>query len=340
MICKDCGTILPEEANFCFHCGVRVSDREVKLPERKVESSVELVLLKCPSCGAAIECNAKETQGVCIHCGSKFLIREHMNNSTAIAGSAVDVNAVASNLGTLIKRGQEYEALGEHNKATKYYNEALDIDYGNKEARSGLARIKLVYAEAFISLKRYEDAQNIYQEIINSEHQVLVGEAQERLDTLNKLIAINYQSLKTYKYEEAIEQYKEIKGSPALEAKAKDEIRQTEERIRDFVYVSSLIDTSNMGDTLQLLLRKDGLYLKDLCSGTERKYNLKYIMNVTAGFNSTLTFDYRGMEYNFNVKQLGMFTKCLQALAKGEFLERSKTRTEIVNGVMEYIREK
>lgn len=340
MICRDCGTVLPEEANFCFHCGVKVSDRIISPIKRKSESCVELVLLKCPGCGAAIECNAKETQGTCNHCGSKFLIREHINNSASTTNVNIGTNANAVNLLTLIKRGQEFEAQGDCDKATQYYNEALDIDYANKEARTGLARIKLENVEALINIGKYNQAQDLYMEIINSEHQVLVDEARIRFDALNELIAANYESVVLHNYEKAIERFLAIKGSPAIERKAKENIELAKKYIKDFVYLSSVIDNSNIGDTLQLQVRMEGLYLKNLNSGTERKFSLKYIMNVTAGFNETLTFDYRGMEYNFNVKQLSLFTKCLRALAKGEILDRSKTRTEMVNGVMEYIREK
>ena len=42
LICKKCKTKLPEEANFCFHCGVAVGLTEEEKRERKAKSEQQL----------------------------------------------------------------------------------------------------------------------------------------------------------------------------------------------------------------------------------------------------------------------------------------------------------
>ena len=42
LICKKCKTKLPEEANFCFHCGVAVRLTEEEKKERKEKSEQQL----------------------------------------------------------------------------------------------------------------------------------------------------------------------------------------------------------------------------------------------------------------------------------------------------------
>ena len=39
MFCRSCGTELPDDANFCLKCGVRVHTGKIAVPERTLSSS-------------------------------------------------------------------------------------------------------------------------------------------------------------------------------------------------------------------------------------------------------------------------------------------------------------
>lgn len=341
MFCKECGTKLPEEANFCFHCGTKVSNRVIGPVGGSKESAVQLIQLVCPSCGGSVECNAKETRGICNHCGSTFLIRENRAYNSQTASNTVNIGLGTSgeSLTNHIKRGQEFENQHNFDKATKYYNKALDIDYHNKDARAGLARIKLVETEEFIRSELYSFAKDAYEKIINSEFKVCVEEAQKRLDAIQLLMEANYQNFTLWNYEKAIEIYKSIEGTPAMEYQISRNIEKAENGINNFIYLSSVIDTSNIGEPKQLLLRIDGIYEKNLVTKYERKYRFKAIKNLTTNLNGELVFEYNCMPVTIGVKQAGKFARCTRTLMKGEKLERSKTKVLEINGVTEYTRE-
>ena len=70
MLCANCGAELSNNAKYCSHCGVAVSD--VKSPTK----SVKRIQIKCNSCNGVMDIDKERPILLCPYCGSKELIIE------------------------------------------------------------------------------------------------------------------------------------------------------------------------------------------------------------------------------------------------------------------------
>ncbi|MDG6910689.1 MAG: zinc ribbon domain-containing protein, partial [Nitrososphaerota archaeon] len=82
MFCQKCGTVLPDEAAFCFKCGARVStDAGQARPGVRGQGQAALApagvtKLKCPSCGAPITPQFGEMVITCEYCSTSVVLGE------------------------------------------------------------------------------------------------------------------------------------------------------------------------------------------------------------------------------------------------------------------------
>ncbi len=91
-----------------------------------------MVVLKCPNCNASLEFDAGRQFAFCQYCGTKI----------ANIPQRVDVTYDRSGeLQNLLLRAREYEMYRDFARAWEYCSRALDIDPGNREARSMEARL-------------------------------------------------------------------------------------------------------------------------------------------------------------------------------------------------------
>ncbi len=110
-----------------------------------------LLNAKCTNCGAILKVDSDKDAAVCEHCGSAFIVEKGINEykTTNINANTVNINNGPS-VENLLARGREYEQRGSFEKAIKYYNDVLDIEFDNVEAREGMDRIKDVQDNAVL----------------------------------------------------------------------------------------------------------------------------------------------------------------------------------------------
>ena len=140
MYCSACGSKLPDGVRFCFNCGAKLGD---PVPQFPPPSSTKIVPATCTNCGASLEVNPEQETAKCSHCGSAFLIDEAIQNYNVSVAGNLNVNGAVitiegKNINNLVKRAFEYGKNGDFDKAREYFNEVLDSDINNADAKRGI----------------------------------------------------------------------------------------------------------------------------------------------------------------------------------------------------------
>ncbi len=98
-----------------------------------------LIPAKCTECGASIKVDSDKEAGICEYCGTPFITEKAINNFNVSGNINIEnatVNVPGADIDNLLARAQQYEALGDKEKAREYYNRVLDIDANNEIAKS------------------------------------------------------------------------------------------------------------------------------------------------------------------------------------------------------------
>lgn len=97
-----------------------------------------LVPAKCTQCGANIQVDDTKEAGICDYCGTAFITEKVVNNyaiTNNIQISNATITVAGANIDNLLLRAEQYEKVGDRQKALEYYNKVLDIDATNEKAK-------------------------------------------------------------------------------------------------------------------------------------------------------------------------------------------------------------
>lgn len=130
MFCTQCGTKLLDNASFCFRCGTKVT-AVMTSKGSSAGCETKLVEIKCSNCGAKLTVDSNLRKATCFYCGAEFFIERE----------AVNV-PILDKQQRLLMQAQDFEKLGELEKAMDSYNQVLDIDFEDMEAKGGIKRIR------------------------------------------------------------------------------------------------------------------------------------------------------------------------------------------------------
>ena len=147
MFCLYCGKSLPDDAVFCTYCGKKQGVKaEDSASLNSGGPSIHFVPAKCPSCGAVLSVDPSKKTASCEHCGSAFIIDRAIRNYQVKMDGDLNVDKAVINVSgpsveNLLKRAGDLEEGREFERALQYYDQVLDIDAANEEAKAGIQRI-------------------------------------------------------------------------------------------------------------------------------------------------------------------------------------------------------
>ncbi|MDE1857478.1 MAG: zinc ribbon domain-containing protein [Thaumarchaeota archaeon] len=134
MFCPKCGAQLPDDAGFCYKCGVRIGQpaaQPAASPGQSVIAPSGATTLKCPSCGAPISPKFGEMFVTCEYCGSSVSLGnagwKSINKHTMLPAKIIQQDDVIKEIHGLMDRGllhrhlQESSTLEEVNLAMVPY---------------------------------------------------------------------------------------------------------------------------------------------------------------------------------------------------------------------------
>ena len=212
MFCGKCGTKLPDNALFCMKCGSAVSNLVKNVvpinPNPTItfnsESSVKLIPVKCPYCGASASVNPNGQNAMCQFCGTQFLIQDAIQRiqiSTTVKTINNDFETKLANaenwadnyfrgVRVIYKNSQGIDAV------LKYYYDAESVG-GSGETRYWLSISRFIYRAVLnttqlIPKKRndlissYENSMDFAIKYSNDKELLL----QEKKECFNKLVEI------------------------------------------------------------------------------------------------------------------------------------------------------
>ena len=100
----------------------------------------------CTQCGSRIEVNPELDAAICQYCGTPFIVEKAIERYTIQAVNNMNISNAVIQMGpsadNLVKRAQQFEETNDFDKASEYYDKALDIDADNQIAREGLERAR------------------------------------------------------------------------------------------------------------------------------------------------------------------------------------------------------
>lgn len=145
MYCMKCGTQLPDGSKFCMDCGNSVLQSDINNNQSTTKS--KLIPAKCTNCGATLEVDSSQQAAICPYCKSAYIVEQAVNNynisfnsNLNIENTTININGIDSD--NLLLRAKEFEDEYEYEYALRYYNQVLDVDNENNNARDGVKRIK------------------------------------------------------------------------------------------------------------------------------------------------------------------------------------------------------
>ncbi|WP_349674516.1 zinc ribbon domain-containing protein [Lacrimispora sp.] len=145
MYCMKCGTQLPDGSKFCMDCGNSVLQSEINNNQSTTKS--KLIPAKCTNCGATLEVDSSQQAAICPYCKSAYIVEQAVNNynisfnsNLNIENTTININGIDTD--NLLLRAKEFEDEYEYEYALRYYNQVLDVDNENNNARDGVKRIK------------------------------------------------------------------------------------------------------------------------------------------------------------------------------------------------------
>ena len=176
MFCMKCGTILPDDANFCYKCGYSfgnvINNVEKTLTNVIVpETETKLVPAKCTNCNASLDVDPNKDAAICPYCNSAFIVSKAINNISINNNVSIDKATISLEGGSvtiknqvdadnLIIRANEFIKQSEYEKTVEYLNKALDQEPDNGRIRDDVrdAYVKMI----FMQIKNGIDINNDY----------------------------------------------------------------------------------------------------------------------------------------------------------------------------------
>lgn len=144
MFCFSCGQELPDNAAFCFKCGANLSTLSSNNPTFQPQQRTSpLVPAKCTNCGGVLDINPASEAAICPFCNSSFIVQQAIQNYNLNIQSST-INIANANIQTgpsvdnLLARATDYIAKHDLEAARSYYEQVLDYDIGNTQARTAL----------------------------------------------------------------------------------------------------------------------------------------------------------------------------------------------------------
>src|SRR5689334_2074038 len=117
MFCAKCGTQLPDDAVFCFKCGLKLG---AGAPTVSSQNHTEAKDLKCPSCGAAISPKFGEMVITCDYCGGSVSLEnkgwQNIQKHTMLAITIPNKDEIIARLRHMMDRGLLHRHLQENSK--------------------------------------------------------------------------------------------------------------------------------------------------------------------------------------------------------------------------------
>lgn len=109
MYCMKCGIQLPDDAVFCYKCGVAVSVRPAISQPAKIIAPYSATSLKCPSCGAPISPKFGEMVITCEYCSNCITLGaegwKNIQKHTILPLKITDKDVVLTTVRGLMNRG-------------------------------------------------------------------------------------------------------------------------------------------------------------------------------------------------------------------------------------------
>lgn len=151
-----------------------------------------MIPAKCTCCGANITVDAAHEAGICPFCGTAFITEKvisnyNITNNINLSDGTIIISGPDTN--NLLLRAQQYENVGDYEKACEYYNRILDIDANHKIAKEKLIELAQIYIGGTSISKT--DFQNI-------KHMVVMGKKIDAVRTLRELTGLGLEEAKRF----------------------------------------------------------------------------------------------------------------------------------------------
>lgn len=178
MFCMKCGQELPDDALFCMKCGTNLQDFINKTSSSSSEgikmstsAAVRVVPAKCTNCGGSLTLDPNTETAICPFCETTFVVSQAIQNYNIKiqAGTVHIANAnvqTGPSVDNLLLRANEYLKEGDMATAKKYYDQVLDLDASNADARTGKEKctIDVPLSQAYEYFKKgdYDTAKSYF----------------------------------------------------------------------------------------------------------------------------------------------------------------------------------
>lgn len=125
--CLKCGAQLPDDAQFCYKCGAKVTgqptEQTTEQPAQQTKPAEQAQILKemkCPHCGAPFSPKFGEMIITCEYCGSSITLSsegwKQIQNHTMLTPKTLDNNQVIQIAKEWMDKGIFHKHVGEHSE--------------------------------------------------------------------------------------------------------------------------------------------------------------------------------------------------------------------------------
>lgn len=221
MFCSRCGTKLPDGALFCMKCGSAIPNSVNSISPFNLEpqinmnseSSIKLIPVKCPYCGASASVNPNGQNAICQFCGTQFLIQDAIQRiqiSTTVRTINNDFEtklANAENWADNYFNGARviYKSAQGIDAVLNYYYEAESAG-GSGETRYWLSLSRFIYKAILVTTQlipskrnnlilSYERTMDFAIKYSKDEKEQLIQEKKERFNNLVEYATKNFDVL-------------------------------------------------------------------------------------------------------------------------------------------------